>query len=114
MIRRDSDNKPTDDDCDDDPTMTTSMLRSGVIAGDNGSPELLTLCPAQQPELKKTSFVGKYMSIFWDVSRKLDNFAGLNWVPMYKWDLEILQNQFNCIFCQLLDDLKFIKRGRKL
>ena len=55
-----------------------------------------------------------YMSIFWDVSRKLDNFAGLNWVPMYKWDLEILQNQFNCIFCQLLDDLKFIKRGRKL
>ena len=63
----DDDCYDNDDDSDDDLTMTTSMLRSGVIAGDNGSPELLTLGPALQPELKNTSFVAMYMSIFWNV-----------------------------------------------
>ena len=91
MIRRDRDDDPTmrsgmiagdndddsdddsgddsgddsDDDSDDDPTMTTSMLRSGVIAGDNGSPKLLTLGPAQPPELENTNFVGMKRNILW-------------------------------------------------
>ena len=70
MIADDSDDDSGDDsdddiDSDDDPTMTTSMLRSGVIAGDNGSPKLLTLGPAQPPELENTNFVGMKRNILW-------------------------------------------------
>ena len=50
-----------DDDNNDDPTMRTSMLRSGLIGGDNGSPKLLTLGPAQPPQLENTN----YLEEFW-------------------------------------------------
>ena len=84
MIPDDSGDDSDDDiDSDDDPTMTTSMLRSGVIAGDNGSPKLLTLGPAQPPELENTNFAGMYFDAFLDVLTgapppNLENIGSLN------------------------------------
>ena len=108
MIPDDSGNDSDDDiDSDDDPTMTTSMLRSGVIAGDNGSPKLLTLGPAQPPELENTNFAGMYFDAFLDVLTgapppNLENIGCLYWLLIYQRDPEILQkSNCNTFICQL-------------
>ena len=40
------------------------MLRSGLIGGDNGSPKLLTLGPAQPSQLENTNYVSRRVSAY--------------------------------------------------